>query len=270
MDKLKVFSFLIKSLSLICFTLSCDTEVPKPRSGSVSKRNFVCQTKGPGCWQFSECMSFCDDLFFKEEKRKKCYNWPMPLFEDFKNLTEAMSRESFRYLELEVLKCFLEFTEDDKDILFEKFNEEEAKEFLEEVAGDGTLAFYLAEKDKGDFSILNTLFKKINSRTERAVGEPLFEKNNFLILVHQQDNRPAWVWLNDYIIYQCRRDRSCKEPLDYYCKILENVNFSILEDFFENQHFQREYERRIESKTCNLDNCSYGDLRDFNEMCDNI
>ena len=197
-----------------------------------------------------------------------CYDWPMPLFEDFRNLKEIIDTQSFQYIEPEVLKCFLKFVEDDKDILFRKLNEEEVKEFLEEIANNETLAFHLAGEDKGDFSLLEVLFKKINSLTPLALSESLFAGNNFLILIHQQENNSAWTWLNDYIIHRCRRDRFCKEPLDYYCKILRDIDSEKLKDFLENRGFRREYAGRIESKTCQSNACVYGSLQDFNEICD--
>lgn len=267
----KISGFLTVSLSLVCLTLSCNTKKPGQPSEPANRREaFICVEEGPGCWQFPLCKSFCEDLFFNKEKRQECFNWPLPLFEDFKILMDTMDNEDFRLVDPEVLKCFLEFTKEDKTFLFDKFSEEEAQEFLEEIANNVKLSFYLSEKDKGDFSIFDTLFKKIDSRVTVAIAEPLFEGENFLISILQQENRSAWIWLNDYIIYKCRKDRHCKEPLEYYCKILEDVSSNDLKDFFESQHFEGEYKRKIESKRCDSDSCSYGDLKDFNEMCDNI
>ena len=278
------------SLVFCCFFLSCNRKtielpahffsLPEEEEGESSttqlaseeekEEGFMCLEEGTECWQFSECKTFCEDLFFKKEQRKECYNWPISLLEDFQNLQNIMKEESFSDIEAPVFKCFLKLTEDRKTILFKDFDKEDAKEFLEEVANNPELAFALAGEDKGDFSILRILFKKIKNRIPSAMSEELSKGKNFLILLDEDDNRSAWVWFNDYIIDYCRGDSSCKEPLDYYCEILEDVRHKTLTEFFENSHFKRKYKNDIESKSCGQTKCEYASVSDFKEMCDSI
>ena len=251
--------------------MSCSDKDPSPYYRSPHlKKTFVCLKEDTDCWKFPACRSFCEDLFFYEEKIQMCYNWPISVFKDFENLKDAIDKMAFQYIEPEVMDCFLEFVEEDRDILFREFGEEEAKAFLKELAYNKTLAFYLSGKDKGDFLILSTLFLKIGGTVSGAIAKPIFEEENFLILLHEQGNRSAWTWLDDYLIHYCRRDESCKEPLDYYCRILRDVGFRALKDFFTNHDFERGYERSIESKDCQSRKCRYGNSHEFAEMCDNI
>ena len=242
----------------------------KPLAEENKTESFVCQKEGRGCWEFPECRSFCENLFFNEHSKQMCRQWPISLFEDFENLFVTINTKPFHSIEPQVLKCFLKLSEE-KNVLFKKFDMEEAKEFLEEVAVNPELAFYLAGEDKDNFSILNTLLKTIHSRVPSAIKKRLsLNKGHFLILLHEHQNRSAWAWLNDYIIYRCRRDSSCKEPLDYYCEILQDIQPKILEDFFKNRHFKQEYKKDIELKNCGSATCQYGTAQDFEKMCEEL
>jgi len=139
---------------------------------------------------------------------------------------------------------------------------------LEEVANNPELAFYLRQEDKGDFSILYSLLKKISGHTGKAIKKIIDSKQaNFLILLHRYHNHQAWNWLNDHIVHRCRRDPLCKEPLEYYCEVLEDIVSESLADFFENQNFKNEYKNVIEAKRCGSGHCEYGKVQDFEEMC---
>ena len=289
----RFFPFLIKSLSIACLSLSCSTKTlelpayfystvdPEEGISDLSSKesldqeeDSVCKNRvneeNPVCWTFPGCRSFCEELFFSKEKQQICYNWPTALVDDFEILFSTMTKGLFQNIDSKIFKCFLKLSENNS-ILFKNLNEEESKEFLEEVAVNHNLAYHLASEDKGNFSVLTALFRKIKSRFINAIKQPLSHKHsNFLIALHKEENRSAWTWLNDYLIYRCRGDSTCKEPLDYYCEILEDVKGEALEDFFENNGFKREYRQRIESKTCGSSRCEYGELRDFDEMCDNI
>lgn len=282
----KRISFAAISFILVGFVSSCITHIPrlpshfysqssednlKEDEKSLEIESFVCQKEGRGCWEFSECRSFCEELFFNPDDRQKCHQWPISLFDDFKSLVATIKTEPFQNIEPEVLGCFIQLSEDRKTILFRQFNEEEAQEFLEEVARNPKLAFHLGREDKGDFSILHSLLKKIRGRTGKAFKEIINTKRvNFLILLHRNQNRPAWVWLNDYAVHRCRRDSFCKEPLEYYCEVLEDTFSETLADFFENQNFKNEYKTAIESKRCGSGYCEYGEVQDFREMCGDL
>ena len=264
-----------QSSSLLYSQLPEKKEIPapedeKPLEKENQEEGFVCSKEGRGCWEFSECRGFCENLFFGEDSREMCYQWPISLYEDFENLFITIYTKPFRYIDPKVLKCFVKLSENNKTTLFKKFNQEETLEFLGEIAKSSELAFHLSGEDKGDFFIFRTLFKKISSRIPRAVKRMSTNKGNFLILLHEYQNYHAWLWLDDYIIHGCRRDSLCKEPLDYYCEVLEDVFSATLEDFFENQYFKNEYRKAIESKQCGSQSCEYGDVRDFREMCDNF
>lgn len=237
---------------------------------STDEQGFVCPEKeARGCWQLPQCKNFCDESFSYKAERQNCYNWPLPLFDDFKNLIETINTGLFQNIEPKVLRCFLKLSEDNKDSFFRKLNKDEAKELLEVIADEKDLAFHLAKEDKSDFSILHRLFKKIRSRTPSAIKEELHSGDNFLIRLSEDGNRPAWDWLNDYISYRCQRDKTCKEPLDYYCEILEDIKHSELEYFFEYRNFEIEYKKDIESKNCG-EPCKYGDVADFRKMCNSL
>ena len=249
---------------------SLNTTDKKPLAEESYPESFVCQKGGRGCWEFPECRNFCENLFFNEQSQHICHQWPISLFKDFENLFVTINTKPFHNIEPQVLKCFLKLSKD-KNILFKKFDMEEAKEFLEEVAVNPELAFYLAGEDKDRFSILHTLFQKIHSRVPGAIKSPLsLNKGHFLILLHEHQNRSAWAWLNDYIGYHCRRDSSCKEPLDYYCEILRDVHPKIMEDFFKNRHFKQEYKKDIELKPCGSTTCPYGTVQGFEKMCEEL
>ena len=288
-DFKKRISFAAISFIFIGFASSCITHTPRLPSHFYSQPNeednlntedektleiegFACQKEGRGCWEFPECRSFCEELFFSPDDRQMCYQWPISLFDDFKSLFITMKTKPFRSIEPEVLKCFIQLSENHKTILFRKFNREEAQEFLEEVAKNPELAFYLGGEDKGDFSILHSLLKKISSYTGKAIKKIIdTRQTNFLILLHRNHNRQAWIWLNDYVVHRCRRDSLCKEPLEYYCEALEDIVSETLTDFFENQNFKNEYKTAIESKRCgDSDYCEYGEAQDFKEMCQGL
>ena len=243
----KKISFVTISFILIGLASSCITHTPRLPAHFYSQsseednlstkdeeaESFVCQKEGRGCWEFSECRSFCEDLFFSPDDQQMCHQWPISLFDDFKSLLITMETEPFQNIEPEVLRCFVKLSENHKTILFRKFNEEEAQEFLEEVAKNPELAYHLGGEDKGDFSILHSLFKKISGYTGKSIKKIIdTRQTNFLILLHRNHNHHAWVWLNDYVVHRCRRDSSCKEPLEYYCEVLEDIVSETLADFF--------------------------------------
>ena len=278
------WTFILLSLISSCFSRKpilpsaffSESSEPKLKhseelDGENQEEGYVCLREGRGCWEFEECRTFCEDLFFSPENRQMCFEWPIDLYEDFKRLFVVRDTETFENIEPQVLRCFLGLSERNRSVFFKAFDEETAQEFLKEIAGNPKLAFELAGYDKGDFSLLDKLFKKISSYIIRAVKANLdYSKGNFLTLIHEYENRPAWTWLDDYIVHHCRRDSSCEEPLEYYCKILEDNRSKELEDFFYNQNFKRSYRQRIEAQTCGSRNCEYGDVRDFKELCREI
>ena len=247
------------------------TTKAEQNSQITDEEGFTCQKEeGDKCWQFQSCRNVCEELFFNNEQKENCYNWPMHLFEDFIELIDTMERGLFQQLEPEVFQCFLKITEGRTNILFRKFSKEEAKEFLEVLSYTYDLTFHLEKADGRDFFIFNSLFRKINHRIPSAIKKELRGGDNFLILLNKYENQTGWMWLNNYITHRCRIDSKCKEPLDYYCEILKDVQNSDLNDVFENRKFKNEYQRDVESKTCGADRCEYGNIQDFDEMCSRI
>ncbi len=237
-------------------------------SGESEEEGFVCLKKGKGCWEFPECRAFCDEAFLGKSARQICYQWPISLYEDFRELFITIRTEPFQNLKPKVLKCFIHLSEGDKTALFKRFSREETLDFLEEIAKNPSLAFHLSKEDTGKFPILHSLFKKVSGRAPSAVQKTGSGTRNFLIVLNKYHNHYAWIWINDYLVYRCNRDSACKEPLDYYCEIFEKTLSSHLEDFFDNRRFKNEYRRAIESKQCGSQSCEYGDIRDFKKICD--
>ncbi len=269
MSLLRFFN-LFPTAFLLCLALSCSKDESSYPVSLGDTEPFVCPEKEErGCWEFPDCRRFCEDVFIKEENEKDCYNWPMSPFEDFKDLKDSLNnKHDFPYIRLSVLECFFDLAEEEREGIFKNMTEKSSADFLEKIAQDKKLALLLAQKDKGDFSILKTILKKIKHRniTDSITGQ-LSTNDNFLILSHQHSNHAAWSWLDDYIIHKCQRDSRCDEPLDYYCKILKDVKSNPLKSFFKNQHFKRQYIKEIESKICNSSNCEYGDIQDFKDIC---
>ncbi len=260
-----IYGIFLSVLSISCSQKTVPASVPIPLERSPHKA-FSCQKESQACWGFPACVRFCEELFFNKESRKKCLQWPMVLFEDFNNLLNIIRTQPFQEIDLKVLKCFMDLSEEDKTILFKRLNKDSAQEFLEEIAKTPELALILAKEDDKNFSIFRTLTKKVSSRIPTAIKGRGGSKN-FLILLNENENRPAGVWLDDFISHFCRRDSSCDEPLDYYCKILDKTRSEPLKDFFENAYFKKEYKRNIESKSCGSQNCEYGNLIDFRSLC---
>ena len=290
MINLKQFLFLLFVQSFCLFFLSChqpdlvlpdhfystaETEEKLKSIKQTLEKEPACQTKEENpnqvCWTLPHCRSFCANLFINKNDIQKCHNWPLELADSFSDLYETMKDGVFQDLNVKTFKCFLKLT-DNNPILFKDLNEEESKEFLLEIAGNPNLAYQLSSVDKGDFSFLIALFRKLSGKRINSVKEPLgFKADNFLIEIYKGDNHPAWIWLNDYLVARCKRDSKCTEPLEYYCEILKNVKRRTLEDFFENSSpFQRGYEKPIQRKSCGTSHCEYGNLQDFQQMCDNL
>ena len=277
-----LFIYFMIALFLLGLHLSCAFKqplqihlIPTPKTpekpASLYQVEPTCLEKeSTSCSLFPKCKKFCDDLFIDKKERRTCYTWPSHLIDGFEVVLDIMDKRSFENIKPRDLKCFLKLTKKDKR-LFKSFTKEDAKEFLEYLVSDSILASQLASIDKGDFSFLNTLFRKISGRIVSAIKQDLSLRNsNFLIEIHQQDNKPALIWLTDYISYYCQRDDTCREPLDYYCEILKDKEPELLKDFFTNRKFEKNYTQAIQSKICGASFCQYGDLEDFNELCDNI
>lgn len=236
----------------------------------ILSTDFNCEKKGRECGRLSECKKFCTEIFSRRSDREVCFKWAKPLVDDFKSLFDTINTEPFHYIPLEVLKCFLSLSEDDS-APFKKLNEEEVKEFLLRLAEDPEMASLLAKKDKGDFSTLDRLFRKLHSHTPNALKKELGLRNEtFLTLIYQYHNHPAIIWIDDYIIHRCRRDSRCEEALEYYCEVLKNSSSDELENFFENRHFKNEYRKAIQSKNCGASSCRYGNSSDFVTACEQI
>lgn len=219
-----------------------------------------------------QCKEFCNELFFTSRTdRQNCYNWPLSLFSDFKDLFEIIQTDRFQSMDTKALKCFLEWSDGSKDIFLRQLNKAEAQELLIRVAHDIELASSFYKADRSDLSILHGIYKKIGGRTPTAVKKGLKPGgDNFLILLDKYNNPAAWYWLNSHIVYRCKRDHSCQEPLEYYCEILEDTGTSVLNDFFENRFFSLKYRGSIKSKTCGSSSCEYGNVEDFHQMCRSI
>ena len=245
----------------------------RPAEQILEQENCLKKEKNPdlACWTVPHCRNFCDDLFINKRDEQKCHKWPSRLVNRFSDLYETMNKGVFQDISAKSFKCFIKLTENGS-LLFKDLTEEESKEFLLEIAFNPNLAFNLSSADKGSFSVLTALFRKLSGRLISSAKEPLgHNKGNFLIEIYKKDNQPAWNWLNDYLIYLCKKDSKCEEPLDYYCDILKNIKTNILEDFFENnQHFERGYRQAIQRQQCGGSGCKYGDIQDFKQMCDNI
>lgn len=223
------------------------------------------------CWTAPYCRNFCEVLFINKKDEQTCQNWSLELVNRFSDLHRIMTKDVFQDISPETFKCFLKLT-DNNPILLKNLTEDESKEFLLEIAFNYNLAYNLSAADNGDFSVLTALFRKISGRLMSAVKEPLgYNKESLLIEVYREDNQQAWNWLNDYLVYLCRKDSTCKEPLDYYCEILDDVSTKILTDFFENNsYFEKEYGKTIQSKSCGQKTCEYGNIQNFQQMCDGI
>lgn len=247
---------------------SIGSHAEEPEEGDL-----ICSAKqGPFCWQNQACIDFCEEVFWLDEDRQKCRRQSLSMGIAFEELWEILKTGVFQHIRLEVFSCFLEVTEN-KKLFFRDFSEEEAKEFLHEMAKDRDMMQLVSKKGPDNFSILDALFRKINHIIVNAIAEPLTlgADNNFLITAYDNSNFFALVYLDDYIIYKCRRHSYCSEPLDYYCKILKDVKLSTWQRFFEERHhFRSNYKSVIESKTCNGSPCKYGNPKDWETLCQNL
>ena len=234
---------------------------------------FVCPKKNlqPLCYEFPECSRLCAELFFRDEDRKiECHNWPALILDPFLELIEIMESGVFQDMDLNALDCFFKFVKNDSPVLFKRFKEEDALDFLKAVAEDRNLSRHLSSADSsGNFPIMRSLFRKVNSNRIKAIQSPLdAEGNSFLILSHEMDNRHALVWLDSFISHWCRREGWCSDPLEYYCKIFKKTSSEHLSSFFsDNDFFEREYEEDISNGTCGTSSCEYGSPSDFREFC---
>ena len=265
-----------KFLALFCLVLSCRGQQEEPikhfRLPSIFKEpDLICQDEGqPFCWQFSSCRNFCKTLFPSEEKREVCHNWPASVAIAFEDMFKVITEGAFEYINPQTVKCFLKLNDKSNHLFFKNLDIERAKAFLKQIAFEPHLAYQIASEDKGDFSFLTALFKKIKNRVMSAIKQPLQrDGKNFPILIHEADNRQAWIWLNDYLIHYCRQ-KIGRKLLDCYCELLQDVENSILKNFFENEQFKRAHKEDIESRTCGSVQCEYGNPFDFKRLCDSI
>ena len=237
---------------------------------SLTVEGIQCKLEGRACSEDKKCQMFCDDLFFHYKGRENCYNWPYSFFKDFKKVANQLKTLSFSDLDYPTVKCFFKMTEDHKISLFKNFTEKSAKKFLTQIVKDQQLAHSLLQSDKVDFEILEGLFGKIDRRVQRAIRTEIYLDSHFLILAHKYKNRFAWRWIDSFIHYDCKKNSSCQNPLEYYCEILEETYRGDLEDFFENHWFERAYKEHIESTACDSYDCEYGKVSDFKEFCEKI
>lgn len=227
--------------------------------------------KGQGCWEFSTCRTFCEDVFFSKELEETCYNWAFSLYEDFAILFNLMDKKAFQEVEPEILSCFIRLSGNQKDTFLRSWDQEKAEAFLEELAFNEKLAYELFKVDKKeDFEILEALFRKLGHRkADRNLKVNLDNLNeSFFTLIQNENNYPAWKWLDNYVSMECKKDRSCEEPLEYYCEVLEDYSRGELDDFlYKNDLFAKDYRGDIESKTCRGSACEYGDVQDLRTIC---
>ena len=246
-----------------------DSQDPASKDMPQEEDSFCHSVERPFCWQDPTCIAFCEKVFFLQEERENCRNRPLAMVRSFEELWETLRTGLFQHIDPEVFSCFLDMTKN-KNIFFRGFSDEEVKELLREMAGNSDSMRAVSRKGRDGFPILDALLRKLKRTAVRAIAEPLTfgRDNNFLISALENENRPALVYLNDYLIHKCRRDSDCSEPLDYYCKILKNIERSTWRNFFqENDLFRRNYVSAIESKTCGRANCEYGDFDDWERLC---
>ena len=229
-----------------------------------------CEQNGPACSEYERCKAFCDDLFFYNKGRENCYKWSYSFFPDFIKLFEQIETLSFSNLDFSTVDCFFEMSEDHKMSLFKNFPEKSAEKLLAYIASHYELALPLFHSDKVDFDIFVGLFGKFDRRIQRGIREKISDQTHFLILAHRSKNKAAWAWLDGFIHYDCKKSPTCRNPLEYYCEILEETPRSDLESFFENPWFERAYKRDIESSVCDSYDCEYGKISDFKEFCEKM
>ena len=264
---------LIKSLLFLGLISGCKNPPPSPlpleSKGPVEKKEFICHKEGRPCWEFPSCRAFCEDLFFNKEDRKICHKWPIDLLDSFKTLFWTIGTQSFDNINPRALHCFVKVSNENRKLVFKRLNKEEAVELLEEMAQNSSLSYHIARADKGDFVIMDNLFKKAG-RNLRSMNSLAKNMNQILLLIHEQENKAGWDLFNSYIIYRCKKNSHCDEPLEQYCVTFKDSSSKTLEDFFENPFFEKAYKREIKSKTCGTSYCEYGDVKDFKALCKNI
>jgi len=288
----KICKGLILSLLFTIFNFSCvknnpdlsqffqskspetEQEIPtstKINPAVVTESSFICEKKSPRqCWQLPQCKVFCNNIFRNKKEREHCYKWPPDLYPEFENLFQILETETFDKIDPKVLKCFLDISEEHSDVALKKLKREDVKDLLHTLAEDPELASSFYKEEEKKFPLLHSLYRKIGGRTSTSIKKPIHGSSNFLILISENENKPAWKWLNAYIFYRCKTDQTCKEPLDYYCTILKDENKTTLTDFFQYREFEKEYQREIESKSCGESLCQYGDVQNFRSLCQDI
>ena len=229
-----------------------------------------CKQEGKTCSEFESCKSFCDDLFFYYKGRENCYNWSYSFFEEFKKTAHQLETLSFSNLNTLSLKCFFEMAQDHRITMFKNFTKKSSELFLTEVASNKELASAIYKADRDEFYILKDLFNKINKNTLRALREKIYFYDHFLIVSQKNNNQSAWIWVDDFINFDCKKNSSCQSPLESYCKVLEGTSREDLAGILDSRSFESAYKREIELATCDSSYCKYEKISDFKDFCEKI
>ena len=232
-------------------------KVPDPvkqrKCGKDSTREELCE-------ESARCENDCDDMF-SGRAEKTCLKLPTRLVYDFTELLEFTEDGDIDEIDSEVLECLLDIDIKEFVDAVEKMSRSEAEEFLAEIADNEDLAEVFQDEDQ-DSDILRALLKKISSRSaslETQLTKNIDDGKSFLQLA-AEGTEEAWEWLNDYI-----EDRTNRDPIVTYCKIIIDMNSGDLRDLLDTNTFEDEYKDEVEDDRYSYEASGNKNIKDWCE-----